>query len=792
MLFPYAYLIWLFFLNNLIPDNISMHMPEIYMTLTLVLTIISTVIVAKNKNSAVSAAKQNLIVKAVYGDTIDLSQFPLPTKEGYLASYNPTQIIMDDINGKTGSITWKELTFKVYFYKYKTDTEPFTQGTAKYGTIVTRGANNNWAPSANMKFSGWIDMDTDELVTSDMKFTYNYLEDKKFYINWAEYNSKITLYIANYETQDGFIEFASFYGDKDTTLSSVKIQNAVKGLELPENISLYLMGSSTAPMFRDKSAGTYVASNKGIVFNGNTELILLTAYTLNTIWEVPVFDENSYSYTDQTVSYSKTISVTSAIDNKSYNANFKCPDEIDLSAPTGYMFSHWVNKATGEKIETTSGGYISVNIKDGPEITYVAKFIKRNYKITINMNNGSMPDKAVYPNEININDTLTFENVVLMSQYNSVVTLPYVGMEEFYPFAHGYDFIGWQISGYTPNGEYTEDLEGIVLTKEFLEKAGSSGSIYISGCWEPREYNLNFYICMPDADMTLPSSDRSYEKAFTRSFKTGSVIDKDPTPDEKTYIDNNTPVGWYYSFFTTLDGSVLSRMPAHDVDIYAVYHKQTINMYIDYNNGKPIEESLENQNYTDVKVLYGDDITEFEKSIKGKMITSHDKPSDRHVIISWNVYHVDAGKNVYDKNNWEPGINDEGTNIAKTSIIYQPVWKHYNEFFFRVYDINSNLYMALGKDYQTYYWKANRICEQSETTYNDREDLYYVLFFKPQFENWDSSRVTDINMWLNLTISFKPFYVNKSVLTVDSMVNTATLIFKFLMQMMSGESGSII
>lgn len=65
MLFPYAYLIWLFLLNNLIPDNINMHMPEIYMILTLVLTIISTVMVAKNKNSAVSAAKQNLIVKAV-------------------------------------------------------------------------------------------------------------------------------------------------------------------------------------------------------------------------------------------------------------------------------------------------------------------------------------------------------------------------------------------------------------------------------------------------------------------------------------------------------------------------------------------------------------------------------------------------------------------------------------------------------------------------------------------------------------------------------------------------------
>ena len=65
MLFPYAYLIWLLLLVNLIPENINMHMPEIYIGLTFVLTIISTVIVAKNKNPAVSAAKQNLIVKAV-------------------------------------------------------------------------------------------------------------------------------------------------------------------------------------------------------------------------------------------------------------------------------------------------------------------------------------------------------------------------------------------------------------------------------------------------------------------------------------------------------------------------------------------------------------------------------------------------------------------------------------------------------------------------------------------------------------------------------------------------------
>lgn len=66
MLFPYAYMIWLFWLENLIPDNINMHVPEIYIGLTFVLTVISTVITAASKKTtAASAAKQNLIVKAV-------------------------------------------------------------------------------------------------------------------------------------------------------------------------------------------------------------------------------------------------------------------------------------------------------------------------------------------------------------------------------------------------------------------------------------------------------------------------------------------------------------------------------------------------------------------------------------------------------------------------------------------------------------------------------------------------------------------------------------------------------
>lgn len=66
MLFPYAYMIWLSWLENLIPDNINMHVPEIYIGLTFVLTVISTVITAASKKTtAASAAKQNLIVKAV-------------------------------------------------------------------------------------------------------------------------------------------------------------------------------------------------------------------------------------------------------------------------------------------------------------------------------------------------------------------------------------------------------------------------------------------------------------------------------------------------------------------------------------------------------------------------------------------------------------------------------------------------------------------------------------------------------------------------------------------------------
>jgi len=66
MIFPYAYLIWMFLLDDLLPDYIWENMPGIYIILTFALTVVSTVLTAiSKKTTAKSAALQNLIVKAV-------------------------------------------------------------------------------------------------------------------------------------------------------------------------------------------------------------------------------------------------------------------------------------------------------------------------------------------------------------------------------------------------------------------------------------------------------------------------------------------------------------------------------------------------------------------------------------------------------------------------------------------------------------------------------------------------------------------------------------------------------
>ena len=176
-------------------------------------------------------------------------------------------------------------------------------------------------------------------------------------------------------------------------------------------------------------------------------------------------------------------------------------------------------------------------------------------------------------------------------------------------------------------------------------------------------------------------------------------------------IKENAPEGYNFLQWVMGDGSVIPRkMPAFGLDLYAQYTKTRILLYVDYNNNRvdeegnalPLSETMKVSPFlTNNPIVYGDDVEAVPNvetgegtmgvgtMVKRDIITDGNRPGENYEVVAWNIYHVENGKDVFDKANWKPGINDEGTNNAYTTLIYQPEWKHHTEFFFRIYTFHS-------------------------------------------------------------------------------------------------------
>jgi len=151
-------------------------------------------------------------------------------------------------------------------------------------------------------------------------------------------------------------------------------------------------------------------------------------------------------------------------------------------------------------------------------------------------------------------------------------------------------------------------------------------------------------------------------------------------------------------------------------------------------------------------------------------MTDGNKPGENYEVVTWNIYHVEEGKDIYDKNNWKPGINDEGSTKAYSTLIYQPEWKHHTEFFFRIYGTDGKIYSALGKNFKLYYWDNNYVCERGDTKVNKDPVNNIILLYIPTIENWDWDRFFDCDMWSSITLRIDPFDVPKSVFTLESFI----------------------
>ena len=304
-------------------------------------------------------------------------------------------------------------------------------------------------------------------------------------------------------------------------------------------------------------------------------------------------------------------------------------------------------------------------------------------------------------------------------------------------------------------------------------------TIMLNAQWEALEYELRFFYAAADADMSLPVAERKYAEPIVVKYKTDDTISLTLQGDNLALVKESTPEGYVYQNFAPIDGSTVSKMPAYGLDVYARYYAQNILIYVDYNNNRtdengnplPLKDTMAVSSLlTQNPVVYGDDLERAEDIENGitmgvgtlimrSIITDGNRPGENYEVVGWNVYHVEEGKDVYDKANWKPGVNDDGSTIAETTVIYQPEWKHHSEFFFRVYGTDGKIYMALGKNFKLYYWNNNYVCKRGDTSLNKDKENNIVLLFKIAFETEGG-----------LTMRLDPIFAPKSMFTIESMI----------------------
>ena len=711
----------------------------------------------------------NIVVKAGFNEEIDLSEIPVPEKEGYTGAWDAETVTIDNIKGKTAKVVWTVNTYKATFLLNKDDAEAFAVKEIAYGGTV-----NCKAEKDGYKFAGWVDAETGEVVTTADRFAYKFASDKTFYAEWTEYNSSITFMIRDYENGSGWKVAAAKYGDEGTTLSKNDINNVLSKIEAENGVTVSRSGILTF-IYSDEALENYVDIASGVSFDGKPVLYVGTTIDFNITWKVPVYaDGQPTGEFTTTTSTAKT-----AMSGKTGIYSTFAKTDADTTAPGGFTFKGWKNERTGEAVEYTANGIVL----DGTfarELVFVADFQEAEYTLIFNINNGDFPDKLTLNKTFKLGDAVTLDGTVT-NEEGKEVSLPVIGKENSEletPFIgmYGYEFKGWKVGTGANEADVTFPVDE--LTAEMIENYASGETITVYGQWEALEYELRFFYATPDSDLSLPVAERKYtDEPVVVKYKTGEPIRLVLTGDNLQKVLDNTPEGYTFYNFRQLAEGVVNYMPAGGLDVYARYTAKSIKVYVDYNNGKtdengeplPLKDTLAETPLTKLyPVYYGDDLERAEDVENGiatgtgtlvqrAIISDGDTPGENYEVVSWNVYHVEEGADIYDKANWKPGVNDESSTIAKTTVIYQPEWKHHSEFFFRVYGTDGKIYMALGKNFKLYYWNNNYVCERGDTTLNKDEENLVVLLFKIGFETEGG-----------LTMRLDPIYAPKSMFTWEA------------------------
>ncbi len=716
----------------------------------------------------------SVTIKAPINTEIDLND-ALPAealaKAGYKAAEWTDAAKIENINGLKVKISWVADVFNVTFYSSKEDYEAgnvLNATTVEYNKSVNYADINKGNTNADIKskFAGWADAETGEVVSTSTSIKYTMTEDKAFYATWTDKKYTISLNVRDYEN-GGWKLLAAKYADNGTlSLNDIKA--------VAENAGYIYYGPSTTPdeFNRIKDAVAYDADKTIYVF---------TKTNISVTWQVPTFDaetgEVTENYTTETVT-----GETGALASNAFYANIKTT--LSTAAHTGYKFVGWFDE-DGNKLSYDSAVGTKFNTTDGLERTITAKYELVEYTIKFDLQNGALKNEYVIEGTFNIGDEIDVADVEIIDmKTNAKAYLPTIGLENkeqpngSYKDRDGYKFAGWQISA--GGNEYTaiDISKPITITEQLIKKSVSNDALTIFGIWEAEYYDLVFYY----ETGTDAEGNPTYTAMEPMKVKTGEALTAYANIAKEVAMANLPAGKSFISFKLNGDASSnVTSMPAYGAEFYATYNTKPISVYIDYNYGteeKPLTAKDTMEPYKgQYNPQYGMDVDfvpeatadklaiSLTQEVKSTSIGDDKKPGEGYEVVEWKIYHVADGKDINDRANWVEGVNDEGSSLAKSTLIYQIQWKAHGEFFFRIYDTDHGLSRALGKNFKMYYW-YNGFVRDKDTVggLNKYPETNIIIFFIIELENWDWNGFFDINMWKSLTLKIEPYSINKSAL----------------------------
>ena len=720
----------------------------------------------------------------------DLTAIPVPEKAGYTASWNPEKIAVNSIKGATAKVVWTANTYKATFYLNKGDAEPFDVIDIAYGATLTCSG----AAKDGFKFAGWVDAATDSKVSSTISVgKYNFTENKSYYADWTEYACSIDIMVRDY-ANGGWKLAATKYADSGT----LKL-NDIKACATAEVLGWDAEIAATDKQVGSSPDGWTTDTNikSDVSFEGDKVVYVYTKLSFEVTWKIPVYDAETDSYTDSfkdvapvTVKTGYNEGVTDSTGVDAFTTYAKC--SADYAAPLGYTMTGWYKTGSDEPSEYNDRLGIALTYSDGAKVEFTAKYELTKYDIIFNIRNGNYANKIKLDGALTKGESIVIEGASFTnasgkdSPVLNEAVLPTVGLENTqqpnggYGGMDGYEFDGWVLGV----GAYATELLAfpMEITSDMISQYAKNGAIEFNAKWTALEYDLKFYYKTSDGEWT--------DTPIVITLQTGSSIKK-PSGADLDMIQANAPKGEKFTGAWLLeDGSADSSMtmPAFGRDYYAKYGTASLGAYIDYNSGKtdeegqllPLKDTMIRYPGLDTNPLnYADDAERKEDvdagikrgvayDIMNAHISDTNKPGEFYEIVGWNVYHVDYGADVYNKDNWKPGYNDEGSTIAYSDIIFQAEWKSHDDFLFRVYDTDGKLYKAVGKNLKTYYWLNGYVSNRNDSKLNKSPDILVVLMLVPSVENWDVNRFFDIEMWRSLHLRFDAFALPKSMFTWES------------------------